>query len=484
MEKILIIDDDVDTCSLLTRFLTKNGYVVDSAYTGSSALQKFEKENAGVVLCDFRLGDMDGRDVLKKIKAINPATQVIIITGYSDVKIAVEVIKAGAVNYVTKPLLPEEILLNVKEAVRRKNGDAGDTPGKDGESTQPGVNSHIYQKNTKNFHEAFIEGESLEAKNLYHQVDLVAPTNYSVIIYGESGTGKESIAKRIHENSKRSAANFVAVDCGVLSKELAASELFGHEKGSFTGALNSKTGSFEHAHGGTLFLDEVGNLSYEVQMMLLRAVQEKKIRKVGGLRDIPVDVRIIVASNESLFNVTKTGRFREDLYHRFNEFTINMPALRERNVDIMIFANFFLKRACVELEKSVHKFSEEVETLFYRYPWPGNLRELNNIVKRATLLTPGDIIDISALPQELVYAEKFTFPSAGKPQSVTIDELNLKSAALDAEYQVIIETLKKVNYNKTKAARILNVDRKTLYNKMKQYDIKVIGANADAENDA
>lgn len=467
MDKILIIDDDLDTCTLLTRFLAKHGFHAQSVASGTAGIKLLEQEKFSVILCDFRLGDMDGRDVLKAVRLLNDKIQVIVITGYSDVKIAVEVIQAGAFNYVTKPLLPEEILLNVKNAILKFHGKV--IPPDSGEKVLE--TSEISKKGTA-FSDSYIEGKSIESNAVYRQIDIVGPTNYSVIIYGETGTGKESAAKRIHEKSARSNKPFIAVDCGALSKELAGSELFGHEKGAFTGAIYSKVGSFELANGGTLLLDEVGNLSYEVQIMLLRVIQEKKMKRIGGIKDIDLDVRLLVASNENLTDSIKHGVFREDLYHRFNEFTIVMPSLRDRNIDILIFAHFFLEKACNELGKKISGFSKEVEEVFLKYSWPGNLRELNNVVKRGALLTDGKYIELGSLPQEVTYADKFIFPQNERP-GVAIEPNNLKSAAFEAEHKVISETLKKVKYNKSKAARILNVDRKTLYNKMKQYNIRI-----------
>ncbi len=465
MIKILIIDDDTETCSLLSRFLTKNGYKTECAYSGASAFTLLEQNNFEVIISDFRLGDIDGNKLLEKVKEINPRTKVIIITGYSDIRTAVEIIKAGAFNYITKPLLPDELLLSVQQAVQVYQNHTEESNPADSHT-----NAHqVSIKSSENV--SFIEGNSEVASSLYKQIDLVAKTNYSIIIYGESGTGKEVAAQRIHENSPRKNERFVAVDCGVLSKELAASELLGHEKGSYTGAINTKTGSFEYANNGTLFLDEVANLSYDIQAMLLRVLQEKRIRKIGSNKDIDVDARIIVASNENLWEAVKIGKFREDLYHRFNEFTINMPALRDRKEDIMLFAHFFLNKACIELNRSISQFSPDVEAVFLNYSWPGNLRELGNVVKRSALLTKGNRIESSSLPQEIIYSEQFSFPTEHATHKSENGEVNLKSAALEAEYQLICDTLRKVNYNKTKAAEILNVDRKTLYNKMKQYNL-------------
>ncbi len=325
------------------------------------------------------------------------------------------------------------------------------------------------------------------APALNHAIQIaiqVAPTDMTVLITGESGSGKESVANEIHNNSVRAHKPFVAIDCGALSKELASSELFGHEKGSFTGAINQKIGSFELANGGTIFLDEIANLSYDIQMALLRVVQERKMRRVGGVKDIDLDVRIIVASNERLSESAKKGKFREDLYHRFNEFSIEVPPLRNRREDIMLFADVFLEKTNGELNKSVKGFSDEVTRIFNQYSWPGNLRELNNVVKRSTLLTQGDIVQISSLPFEITHYEQLNFEPEvqvsnemrnpqvmpEQPKKVLpLSDQGMKHASIDAEFELIVEALKKCNYNKSKAAQLLNIDRKTLYNKMKQY---------------
>ena len=323
--------------------------------------------------------------------------------------------------------------------------------------------------------------------NILKQINLVAPTNYSIIIYGESGSGKEVIAQEIHKRSKRKDKPFVAIDCGALSKELAGSELFGHEKGSFTGAMNQKLGSFELANEGTIFLDEIANLSYDIQVSLLRVVQERKMRRVGGTRDIELDVRIIIASNEKLWEATRKGKFREDLYHRFNEFSIDVPPLRERKDDILVFARHFLTLTNQELDKNIIDFTPEVENIFKNYVWHGNLRELKNVIKRATLLTDGEYVEAKTLPFEISNYSKLQFDSSQEaastvtsvstPVSITMpetprhvnSEITLKEASIDAEYEMILQALKKVNFNKSKAAKLLNIDRKTLYNKMKQY---------------
>ncbi len=463
---ILVIDDDIDMCHLLERFLKKNGFNVHTAFSTTNAFALIERNSYDVVLSDFRLGNTDGREILHKVKEKNPTTQVIIITGYSDVKIAVDVIKQGAFDYITKPLLPDEILLLIKKAIAKKEETSGNIP----------TNTTSEPKKTKEACASqFIKGISPEAKEIEKQIRLVAPTNYSVIIYGESGTGKESVAQAIHNNSPRKHMPFVSVDCGALTKELAGSELFGHEKGAFTGALTQKIGHFEMANGGTIFLDEISNLPYDVQVALLRVVQERKLRHVGGTKEIDIDIRIIVASNEKLTEMTSRGKFREDLYHRFNEFSIHLYPLRERGKDIELFANHFLRLSNEELGKDITGFSAEVMDVFKKYRWPGNLREMNNIVKRVALLTDTGSVQLNSLPHEISFQEKFSFDLDSTNEDFERPEKpirnDLKSIALSAEYKTIVEVLKQVNYNKSKAAKALDIDRKTLYNKLKQYQL-------------
>lgn len=491
MQKILVIDDDRDMCMLLNRFLTRQQFEVTEMYNGKKALEHMSQQKPDLVLCDFRLEDMDGKQVLTKTREMYPGMPFIIITGYSDVKLAVEILKLGAFDYVTKPVFPDEILITIRKAL-----EAADKSPVAVQAATP-VASPVAPGSRKPALEAprekYIFGNTPEMKNILKQIELVSPTNYSVIIYGESGSGKEAIAQKIHEQSKRKDKPFIAIDCGALSKELAGSELFGHEKGSFTGALNQKIGSMELANGGTIFLDEIGNLPYDIQVALLRVVQERKIRRVGGNKDIELDVRIIVASNEKLWDAARNGKFREDLYHRFNEFSINLPPLRERAEDILLYARHFLAMTNAELGKQIADFSPEVQQVFTQYPWFGNLRELKNVVKRAALLSDGEYVEMQSLPFEIIYHNKLNFATGGSdgqlaynttpqhmpenrnpvqapaPVKPVLNDFSLKSASIDAEYEMIVEALKQSNFNKTKAARLLNIDRKTLYNKMKQY---------------
>ncbi len=470
-KRILIIDDDLDMCILLSKFLSKKGFDIDVAHSAAKGIAKVEEGFFDIVLCDFRLGDKDGKDVLVKIKELKPETIVIIITGYSDIKTAVDVIKLGAFDYITKPLVPDEVI-NVIEKALSAPIDDHVTPAV---SAPAAKNKRAYVISAN---KEFLVGQDGETAQLYKQIEIVASTNYSIILYGESGTGKEVIAKTIHEYSNRKDKPFIAMDCGTLSKELTGSELFGHVKGAFTGAIVDKEGHFELANGGTLFLDEVTNLSYEIQAALLRVIQERKFKRVGGTKEMDVDIRVIVASNENLQDAYRKGRFREDLYHRFNEFSINLPALRNRKDDIPLFADFFLDKTNKELGKNIEGYEDDVHEMFLNYSWPGNLREFRNVVRRAVLLTPSGKITSKVLPWEITNANnnnnhnhQSTINKTDNliSQNSLPKDLDLKDAAAKAEYDTIMNVLKDVNFNKTKAAEILKIDRKTLYNKIKIY---------------
>ncbi|MEO6148926.1 MAG: sigma-54 dependent transcriptional regulator [Mucilaginibacter sp.] len=467
MKKILIIDDEVNVALLLSKFLTRNGFDVATASSGANGMECLKNSEFSLVLCDYRLDDTDGREMLRNIKINYPKTGVIIITGYSDIKMAVELIKMGAYDYITKPLYPDEILNTINKAIETQHALLQ-------EDEDILIADTIGTKGKKQVMAGeFVVGVSRASKELVRQIELVSPTNYSVIILGESGTGKEAAAKSIHLSSQRKNKPFIAMDCGSLTKELAASEFFGHEKGSFTGALYTKIGHFEMANGGTLFLDEVGNLSYDIQAALLRTVQERKVKRIGSTKEIDLDVRIIVATNENLQEGIQKGRFREDLYHRFNEFSIYMPPLRERGSDIMLLAEHFLRIANEELGRNVSTFSAEVVECFMNYRWPGNIRELKNIVRRAALLSEGDEVPLKALPLEI---SNYKIPAFDNTPYTTATEIrenkhDLKNAALEAEYETILRVLREVNFNKTKAAEILKIDRKTLYNKMKAINL-------------
>jgi len=449
MKRILVVDDDSSICLLLSKYLKKNGYEVESTQSGVESIELLKKKNFHLVLCDFKLPDEDGIDLLTKFKEIRPATIVIIITGYSHVKIAVKAIKLGAYDYVTKPLYPEEILNTIKKALKDNNKESKEAE---------------YDKSLKKF----ISFKDAKLKSIEEQINLVAPTDMTVIIQGETGTGKEYLARTIHSKSTRKENPFVAVDCGALPRELAGSELFGHEKGAFTGALNTKQGSFQLANSGTLFLDEIGNLPYEIQVMLLRVLQERKIRRIGGTSDIEVDLRIIVATNEDLKKSVEDGKFREDIYHRLNEFSMYIPPLRERKNELIDFASHFMHLANDELGKNIEGMTDNVKAIIIRQEWHGNLRELKNTMKRAVLLTKGNLIAEDVLPKEFLSNEQ----SVNKEtETISVNKRDLKSASEEAEKEIIIRALEETNHNKSKTATLLNIDRKTLYNKMKMYNI-------------
>ena len=470
MERILVVDDDPDIRLLLKRFLERNHFEVSVYETGIEALKAVASCEPELVLLDFRLPDFDGEEVLKKIKEKDPDIQVIIITGYGDVKTAIKTIKRGAFDYVTKPIQPEEILMRIKEALKnRPSNDIDVTSAKRSKSASKMNDQKEPQKQAKSGSDQktiYAVGDSPQAQQVTKHIDLVAPTDMSVIITGETGSGKEYAARRIHFKSNRSNNPFVAVDCGALPENLSGSSLFGHEKGAFTGALQKKLGSFERAHTGTLFLDEVGNLSYDNQVKLLRVLEERKVTRLGSEKPIDVDVRVLVATNEDLSKSVEKGEFREDLYHRLNEFKIEVPPLRKRQEDLEPFLNLFIEKANKDLEKSIKGVSTKALDQLKKYPWHGNLRELKNTVKRAVLLENNDKITLKSLPDEICNNE-WESQHEDKPP------VTLKEAAADAEIKAIVRAIKKVNGNKSEAAKILGVDRKTLYNKISQHDLKL-----------
>lgn len=450
MSKVLVVEDDVAFGTMLKTFLEKRDYKVVLVYSATEAFKKISSEKFELVLTDVRLPDNDGLEILKDVKEKNPLTQVIVMTSYAEIGMAVNAMKEGAFDYVSKPFRPESILQTIQNALQTKEVAPQVEKAKPAKKAKGRINENL----------DLVNGVSEPSRRLSDYVELVAPTNMSVLITGESGTGKEQIAKSIHLQSKRHAAPFIAVDCGAIPKEIASSEFFGHIKGSFTGAINDKTGHFEAANGGTLFLDEIGNLTYELQVQLLRALQERRVKPVGSNNEIEVDIRVVTATNEDLSHLVKEGEFREDLYHRLNEFSIKVPALRERKEDLMLFANHFLDEANEDLEKNVVGFTDEAIHAFRNYNWPGNLRELKNMVKRAVLLTQEELIPLKVLPHEIATSSRTNEEDYGLFKNKN-------------EEQLILDALEKTGGNKSKAARMLSIDRKTLYNKLKQYGIKL-----------
>ncbi len=448
MKSILIVEDDITYGIMLKTWLTKKGFQIYSASSVARAQKVIDAETIDLILSDLRLPDHDGIDILRWLIKRERMIPLIIMTGYADIQSAVQAMKLGACDYVPKPINPDELLKKIEDAL--KKSESGDAPLA---SRQKASSDGMASASPSDF----LEGESDSAKQLYNYVRLVAPTTMSVLINGASGTGKEYVAHRIHQLSKRADKPFVAIDCGAIPKELAASEFFGHVKGAFTGALTDKRGAFVEANGGTIFLDEIGNLSYEIQIQLLRALQERKIRPIGSNKEIQVDVRLISATNEDLEQQIGKGTFREDLYHRINEFTLYMPLLKERKEDILLFANFFLDKANQEMGKHLIGFDEQACKTMEAYHWPGNLRQMKNTIRRATLLATGNFITINELAD---LQQSPTLPVAGMPLR---DE--------EAEKRHIIEALRQTGNNKSRAAQLLGIDRKTLYNKLKLYGI-------------
>lgn len=473
--KILVIDDDRDICLILERFLKKNDFEVTTAFRGDSGVKELQTGTFDLIISDFRLPDCNGLELLKDLKKIDPSCKVIIITGYSDIKMAVEVIKVGAYDYVTKPLYPEELLNTINEAIASEEPQR--VASQDEEDDQPKVKSKSQPKRIKsNGSFEYVLGKSTNSRKVFEDIKLVAPTDMSVIISGETGTGKEYVARAIHENSNRSDKPFIAVDCGALPKDIAGSELFGHEKGAFTGAIKTKDGKFKLADGGTLFLDEIGNLSYDIQVKLLRVLQERKITRIGGDKEFSVNVRILAATNDNLKKSSLEGEFREDLYHRLNEFAVNVTAIRNRPEDLDIFLEHFLNQANENLGKDVEGFDDEAIKVLKNYGWPGNLREVRNVVKRAVLLCRNSNITVKELPEEIIYYKQTDHQPVREPAMVGASASlesgnNLKDAAEAAERQAIVNALVQTRNNKSKAAKLLNIDRKTLYNKLKAFEI-------------
>ncbi|MGJ5641012.1 sigma-54-dependent transcriptional regulator [Formosa sp. S-31] len=456
MKSILLIEDDVAFSNMLKRFLEKHQYHVILVYGFEEAKALIEKSDFDLIFTDLRLPDGSGMDLLALVNQKKERIPVVLMTSYAEVSTAVSAMKQGAIDYISKPFNQDEVLHVIQNALHTDTAS---------QATETKVKSEPV-KTTPKSDSDFVIGISAASKKLKEYIDLVGPTDMSVLITGESGTGKEVVAKAIHKHSSRQNQPFVAVDCGAIPKEIASSEFFGHKKGSFTGAINDKKGHFEAANGGTLFLDEVGNLSYENQVQLLRALQERRIKPIGSSKEIDVDIRLITATNEDLVQAVEKGDFREDLYHRLNEFTIKVPELKQRKDDIIMFADYFLEKANSKLNKHVVGFSDEVLKLFQTYAWPGNLREFANVIKRATLLTQGEIIEARVLPQELF--EDNNEDNLSTPH-IPLTNLSTK----DNEKQLILRALEQANNNKTLAAKLLNVTRKTLYNKIKEYEISL-----------
>lgn len=460
MQHILIVEDDIAFGTMLQTWLRRKGFEVEKATSVGAAVklltETFGKE-VDLVLSDLRLPDHDGLRLLAWMHEHDINAPFIVMTNYAEVQNAVLAMKSGAADYIAKPVQPDILLQKIKDAMEQNAQQASSTIQNSTPQNAPTAhNSKFKTQSAKLTAPRHIEGKSEASRQLYSYVELVAPTPMSVLILGASGTGKEYVAHRIHDLSARADKPFFALDCGAIPRDVAASEFFGHKKGAFTGADTDKRGAFEMANGGTLFLDEVGNLSYEVQVQLLRALQERSIRPVGGTQEIPIDIRLVCATNENLEEAVGEGRFREDLYHRINEFTIYMPKLSERGSDLFLFADLFIRHANEELNRTVEGFDSNAAELLASHSWPGNLRELNNVVKRAVLLTRGNKITTAELTQAM-----------GQIRTDNVLQLHDE----DTERQRIITALQQTNGNKAKAARLLGIDRKTIYNKIEKLGI-------------
>ena len=454
MAHLLIVEDDLTFATMMQTWLKKKGFTVDKVSSVSSAATKLSsnEKTYDLILSDLRLPDHDGLFLLNWMHKRGMTQPFRIMTSYAEVQNAVLAMKSGACDYIAKPVQPDILLQKINDAIASSCNDISANK----VESQSSDDKQQHQNTSKKV-PRYIEGTSQASRQLYEYISLVAPTPMSVLILGASGTGKEYAARRIHEQSKRAGKPFFALDCGAIPKDVAASEFFGYTKGAFTGAMADKKGAFEVANGGTLFLDEVGNLSYDVQVQLLRALQERRIRPLGSTKEIKVDIRLVCATNENLAERVSEGLFREDLYHRINEFTIYMPELKNRDNDLFLFAELFVKQANEELGRNIIGFDAKASEMLARYDWPGNLRELNNVVKRAALLTRGNYIGIEELGKSI---------SPVKQESIPLRDETAEQARIRA-------ALRSTGGNKTRTAMLLGIDRKTLYNKIQKYGIKL-----------
>ncbi len=456
METILIVDDNRDIQFTLSNILKEEGYETITAGEGERAIKEIKTKSPNLVLLDIKLPGMDGMKILEDMKKIDKDLIIIMLTAFSDVKDAVRAMRLGAFDYITKPFDNEEIVLIIKKALQTQY-----------------LSKEVEVLRKRLGEKTAIEevmGESPQIKQVLNQVNIIAPTNMTVIIQGESGTGKELISQMIHQKSKRKDKPFIAVDCGAIPETLVESEFFGYEKGAFTGADERKEGKFEQANGGTLFLDEIGNLTDGIQMKLLRIIQEKKVQHLGGRKDITIDVRIVVATKTNLSEAVRVGKFRDDLFHRLNEFHINLPPLRKRKEDIPVLAKYFLEEANNELNKKLKGFSNEVMKFFLSYNWPGNVRELKNLIKKAVLLSDSEHINPSHLSLNTAVSQNKPGSTDGFP-AVAGSRLQRESSFEDAskafQRDLIKNALEKADGNKIKAAKVLQINRKALYRKIK-----------------
>lgn len=447
---LLIVDDDRHVLESMTDWLRSQGLTVDSSGGYADALEKLRQKHYDLLLVDVRLQDGDGFDLLEQARRNYPESQVILMTGYGDADAAVEALRAGAADYLTKPLIDDELLMAIERV-----------------SAQQQVieeNNQLRKELDKHYALGNIVGQDPRMLKVFDMVESIADTKATVLITGESGTGKSMIARAVHRHSNRASKPFIEVACGALPENLLESELFGHVAGSFTGAIVDKVGKFMQADGGTIFLDEIGTASPAMQVKLLRVLQELEFEQVGGSKTFKVDVRIVLATNEDLVQSVAEGRFRQDLYYRVNVINIELPALRNRSSDIPLLAQSFLEELREDTNRPVNGFSEDALAALASYPWPGNIRELQNVVERAVLLGKGEMIAVGDLPREVSGGPSISIPRVGS--------MTLKEALEEPERQIILDVLESNNWNRNATADSLGVNRTTLYKKMKKLGLE------------
>ena len=455
MEKpvILVVDDDLDQASMIKKILSREGYTVVSVTSGRAALEFASQNPVDLMITDLRMPEMDGLELFKAIKEIRPESLTIIVTAYATVESAVEAMKEGVYDYLTKPLKMEEMKLVVERALEAK--------------MLRDENIYLKRELSQRFSFGQIIGKSKKMQEIYEIIEHVAQTDATVMIYGESGTGKELVARAIHYSGKRKGKPFIAVSCSAFPETLLESELFGYEKGAFTGAYARKPGRFELADGGTLFLDEVGEIKPEIQVKLLRVLQDKAFERLGGKETIKVDVRIIAATNKDLEKEVAMGRFREDLYYRLNVIPIYLPPLRERKEDIPLLAEHFLRIYSEKNGKSIKRISPEAMEALVNYSWPGNVRELENVIERMVVLGTGDEITVSQLPERIRNSKIADISTNLEVFEIPDEGISLE----DVEKMLIMKALAKANGNKSKAAKLLGITRRTLQYRLRKHGL-------------
>lgn len=453
---LLVVDDDPGSSGLLREVFVQEGYDVSVAQSGAEALKQAAERPFDVVLSDVQMPDIDGIEVLRRLRVVAPDSTVILVTAYSTIEMAIRALNEGAFDYVRKPFKLDEVRRVVERAMERRRA-REQTPKA---APAPAPNPSAQEPRRRGRPIAAIIGSHPDMVELFKLVSRVAGTKSSVMIIGESGTGKELIARTIHEASTRRDRPFVAVNCTSLSETLLESELFGHVKGAFTGAIERRPGLFLEANRGTVFLDEVGDMSLSMQAKLLRVLQEEEVKPVGGTDTIPVDVRVVAATHQDLEALVRTGRFRLDLYYRLHVVALRVPPLRERRDDIPVLAEHFLREYGLLAQRPIQGFSTKAMRALMNYPWPGNVRELENVVERAVALAPGSIVEESDLPDKIVH-HAGPIPAAPGGQA-TLDEMTRR---------YVLSVLDKVRGNKTEAARILGVPRRTLYRMLERYGV-------------